>query len=106
MNQNKQEQWEVDLLKLDEEHGIIDVGGGDELEKKTKILKKFISDLISQTRQEAVEEERKNAVNDCWYAILDLPHDSETGYTAELDLDDIYEKFKQLKALSLKKEQE
>ncbi len=70
----------------------------DEAEMIKDVMSELFREHLNTITSKSAEVERKNAVNDCWYAILDLPHNSETGYTAELDLDDIYEKFKQLKS--------
>ena len=52
-------EWEKELLALDAEYGIVDMGDGTELPKKYTLLKDFIHKLLLSTQQEAVEKERK-----------------------------------------------
>jgi hypothetical protein len=66
--QNKQEQWEIEFDKkfnfYDEyDAGVLDVNekhfGGDEAKNE---VKQFISNLLSQSRQEAVEEYKNKQI--------------------------------------------
>jgi hypothetical protein len=65
-------------------------------------LEDALVETCLQERLDAVKE----TVQNCWYAILDFPHDNESGFMENLDLDEVYLKFNKIKEQAYLKKME